>query len=256
MSIGARYGGIPPAKERAVTSRVGDDDTLRIEWPQPIHGGDGNDPGIVLRHVETGEECEATNLKALSAGIWTASRGGEPIATDDPGFSLDGLWAYAETPRNREIRAFRTAVGTLGLRVREVEPYVEVIRVTAEDGVIEVEGAVAYGEPIRGAAKLVAVARRGPEPVSGPANFQGRWFDGGIEIAPMAETQVRRRVFWDLYAEFSGTRLPLATRLDDITDKKTKIRFPAQRVGQVRVRPYYTETDSLAVALSVEEESS
>ncbi|MFB9677043.1 hypothetical protein [Streptosporangium vulgare] len=260
MSIGARYEVIPPTSGRAVTSRVGNDDVLRIEWPDPVGDGDGGNDGngaeIILRHVETGEECGAADLTALSAGVWMASRGGEPIVTDDPGFSLDGLWSYAETRRNREIRAFRTSLGTLGLQVREVEPYVEVIRVTAEDGVIQVEGAIAYGEPIRGAARLVAVARRGPEPVSGPASFQGRWFEGGVEIAPMAEAQVRRRVFWDLYAEISGTRLPLATRLDDITDKKTKVRFPAQRVGQVRVRPYYTETDSLAVALSIEEGSS
>jgi hypothetical protein len=40
---------------------------------------------------------------------------------------------------------------------------------------------------------------------------------------------VRRRVFWDLYAEVADV---------------------------LRVRPYYTETDSLAVALSIEEESS
>ncbi|WP_433369441.1 hypothetical protein [Streptosporangium sp. CA-115845] len=250
MSTEARHGGVPSVSGRAVTSRVGDDDTLRIEWSVPT------DAEIVLRHVETGEECGAADLTVLAPGLWMASYRGEPVATDDPGFSLDGLWSYAETRRNREIRAFRTSLGTLGLRVREVEPYVEVIRVTADDGVIAVEGAVAYGDPIRGEARLVAVARRGPEPVSGPATFQGRWFEGAIEIAPMAEAQVRRRVFWDLYAEISGVRLPLATRLDDITDKKIKVRFPAQHVGQVRVRPYYTETDSLAVALSIEEEKS
>lgn len=250
MSTEARHGAVPPVSGRAVTSRVGDDDTLRIEWSQP--GG----TEIVLRHVETGEECGAADLAVLAPGVWMASCRGEPVATDDPGFSLDGLWSYAETRRNREIRAFRTTLGTLGLRVREVEPYVEVIRVASDEGVIAVEGSVAYGDSIRGEARLVAVARRGPEPVSGPAIFQGRWFEGAIEIAPMAEAQTRRRVFWDLYAEMSGVRLPLATRLDDITDKKTKVRFPAQRVGQVRVRPYYTETDSLAVALSIEEEKS
>lgn len=230
-----------------MTSRVDDGDTLRIEWPAP------DDAKIVLRHVETGEEHVGTDLSALPAGVWTAYCGGEPLATDDPGFSLDGLHSYAETRRRREVRAFRTPAGILGVRVREVEPYVEVVRVTSDDGVVQVEGVIAYGEPIRGAARLVAVARRGPDPVSGPADFQGRWFEGAVEIAPLAETQVRRRVFWDLYAEIAGARLPLATRLDDITDKKTKVRFPAQRVGQVRVRPYYTETDSLAVALTVEE---
>ncbi|MFD0883604.1 hypothetical protein ACFQ08_03385, partial [Streptosporangium algeriense] len=67
--------------------------------------------------------------------------------------------------------------------------------------------------------------------------------------------QVRKRVFWDLHAEVAGVRLPLAARLDDVADKKAKVRFPAQHVGQIRVRPYYTDSDSLAVALSVEEEA-
>ncbi|MFS1298819.1 hypothetical protein [Streptosporangium longisporum] len=250
MSIEARHGMISPMGGRAVTSRVADDDTLRIEWPEPV------DAEIVLRHVETGQECPAADLRVLPAGDWMAFSRGEPVLTDDPGFCLDGLWSYAETRRSREIRAFRTPAGLLGLRVREVEPYVEVIRVTADDGVIQAEGAVAYGDPIRGEARLVAVARKGPEPVSGPASFQGRWFEGALEIEPMTVNQVRPRVFWDLYAEIAGTRLPLATRLDDIVDKKTKVRFPAQRVAQIRVRPYYTETDSLAVAVSVEEATS
>ncbi|MER5422566.1 hypothetical protein [Streptosporangium roseum] len=225
-------------------------DVLRIEWPEPVDGK------IVLRHVETGEEREGTDLAGLRPGIWTVSHRDEPLATDDPGFSMDGLLAYAETPRDREIRAFRTSLGTLALTVRDVEPYVEVTAVVSDDGVIEIDGVIAYGEPIEGAASLVAVARKGPEPVSGTALFRGRRFEGVLQIEPMARTQVRRRAFWDLHAEVAGVRLPLAARLDDIADKKTKVRFPAQRVGQVRVRPYYTDTDSLAVALTFEEETS
>ncbi|MEV8638299.1 hypothetical protein AB0395_42270 [Streptosporangium sp. NPDC051023] len=239
-----------PGGRRAVTSRVDDNDTLRVEWPQP------DDAEIVLRHAETGEERPGADLTGLRAGIWLASHRGGPLMTDDPGFSLDGLLTYAETPRDREIRAFRTTAGILALTVREVGPYVEVTGVVSDDGVIEVEGLVAYGEPYAGPARLVAVARKGPEPVSGPAAFSGRRFGGGVPIAPMAEAQARKRAFWDLHAEIAGVRLPLATRLDDVTDKKTKVRFPAQHVGRIRVRPYYTETDSLAVALSVEEETS
>lgn len=248
-SIGVRRGVTTAGGRRAVTSRVDADDTLRVEWP----GQD--DDEIVLRHVETGEERRGVDLTGLRLGIWTASHRGEPLATDDPGFSLDGLLAYAETLRTREIRAFRTTAGILALAVREVEPYVEVTGVLSDDGLIGVRGVIAYGEPIEGAARLVAVARKGPEPVSGPATFHGRRFEGSVRIAPLAEVQVRRRVFWDLHAEIAGRRLVLATRLDDITDKKGKVRFPAQYVGRVRVRPYYTESDSLAVALTSEGES-
>lgn len=115
---------------RAVTSRVDADDTLRVEWPER------DDDEIVLRHVETGEERRGVGLTGLRTGIWTASYRGEPLATDDPGFSLDGLLAYAETLRSREIRAFRTSAGILALAVREVEPYVEVTRVLSDDGLI------------------------------------------------------------------------------------------------------------------------
>ncbi|WP_433249058.1 hypothetical protein ACQPYK_01670 [Streptosporangium sp. CA-135522] len=226
------------------------DDMLEVEWPEPVDGE------IVLRHVETGEERAGVDLAGLRPGIWMASHRGEPLATDDPGFSLDELLVYAETPRDREIRAYRTPIGTLALTVREVAPYVEVTAVVSDDGAIEVEGLIAYGEAIEGTARLVAVARKGPKPVSGPGLFKGRRFEGFLQIAPMAETQVRRRVFWDLHVEVAGVRLPLAARLDDITDKKTRVRFPAQHVGQVRVRPYYTDTDSLAIALTVEEEGS
>ncbi|GAA3096246.1 hypothetical protein [Streptosporangium carneum] len=229
---------------------MNNDDTLRVEWPVPQEGE------IVLRNAATGEERSDADLTGLQAGVWLASHRGEPLATDDPGFSLDGLLAYAATPRDREIKAFRTSGGNLGLSVREVQPYVEVTGVLSDDGVIEVEGLIAYGEPIEGPARLVATPRKGPEPVSGPATFGGRRFEGSVLIAPMAEGQTRRRVFWDLHAEVAGVRLPLATRLDDVIDKKTKVRFPAQHVGRIRVRPYYTEIDSLAVALTVEEESS
>ncbi|MEV7008402.1 hypothetical protein [Streptosporangium sp. NPDC051022] len=248
--MGAHGGVTVSGGRRAVTSRVNGDDTLCVEWPEP------DDGEIILRHAETGEERAAAGLSGLRPGIWLASHRGEPLATDDPGFSLDGLLAYAGTPRDREVKAFRTSAGTLALAVREVGPYVEVTGVVSDDGVIEIRGLIAYGEPIEGPATLVAVPRKGTRPVSGPATFAGRRFEGGVRIAHMAEGQTRRRVFWDLHAEACGVRLPLATRLDDVTDKKTKVRFPAQYVDRIRVRPYYTETDGLAVALTVEEESS
>ncbi|MBG0814470.1 hypothetical protein [Planomonospora sp. ID82291] len=236
----------PPGVGRAVTSRVDDDDTLRIEWWEP---GDGE---ILLRHAETGQERSGTDLTGLAAGTWTVARNGMPVATDDPGFSLDGMVAYAARPRDREIRAFRTPVGTLALMVREVRPYVEVTRVDPEDGTIVVEGVLAYGEPPAGPARLVAVARKGPE-ADGGAALSGRRFTGALRIGPMAAGQARRRVFWDLFAQVGEVRLPLAARLDDIPGKKEKVRFPAQRVDRVRVRPYFTDTDALAVACTVEE---
>ena len=55
---------------------------------------------------------------------------------------------------------------------------------------------------------------------------------------------------------FSSTIGGGAGTISERRDLLTKVRFPAQRVEQIRVRPYYTETDSLAVAVSVEEATS
>ncbi|WP_141704313.1 hypothetical protein [Planobispora rosea] len=234
-----------------MTSRVDDDDTLRIEWPEP------DDGKILLRNTETGEEHEGIDLSGLAAGTWTVSKHGAPLVTDDPGFSLDGLVAYAGRARDREIRAVRSPEGILHVLVREVGPYVEVARVCPEDGMVGVEGMLAYGEP-RPAARsawLVAVARKGPE-TAGGGTVRGRRFTGKVPIAQLTEGQTKRRVFWDLFAEIDGVRLPLAARLDDVTEKKSRVRFPAQYVGQVRVRPYFTDADSLAVACTIEEKTS
>ncbi|MFC6577498.1 hypothetical protein [Planomonospora parontospora] len=244
--MGARREVVPSGVGRAVTSRVDDEDRLRIEWPEP------DDGEIVLRHAETGEERSGTDLTGLAAGMWTVSKHGAPIATDDPGFSLDGMVAYAARPRDREIRAFRTPAGTLALMVREVRPYVEVTRVDPGDGTIEVEGVLAYGEPPVGPVRLVAAARKGPE-TDGGAAFSGRRFTGILRIGPMVAGQTRRRVFWDLFVQVGEVRLALAARLDDVPGKKEKVRFPAQHVDRVRVRPYFTDTDALAVACTVEE---
>ncbi|MFC4057238.1 hypothetical protein ACFOWE_02975 [Planomonospora corallina] len=244
--MGTRREVVTPGDGRAVTSRVDDEDTLRIGWPEP------DDGRIVLRHVETGREHAGVDLTGLAPGMWTVWKHGAPVGTDDPGFSLDGMVAYAARPREKEIRAFRTVRGTLALMVRRVEPYVEVTRVDPRDGVIEVRGVVAYGEPPAGPARLVAAARKGPE-TSGDAVFSGRSFTGTVPVAPMAAGQTRRRVFWDLFAQAGGVRLALAARLDDVTGKKSKVRFPAQRVEGVRVRPYFTDADGLAVACTVEE---
>ncbi|MFB9876797.1 hypothetical protein ACFFMN_02535 [Planobispora siamensis] len=241
---------VPTGVRRAVTSRVEDDDTLRIEWPGP------DDGGIVLRHAETGEEHPGVELAGLAVGTWTVCKHGTPVVTDDPGFSLDGLVAYAATPRRKEVRAVRSSQGILTVVVREVEPYVEVTRVGPEDGVIAVEGIIAYGEPVAGErpAGFTAVARKGPQ-VTGAGTASGRHFSGTVPIGPMAEGQTRQRVFWDLFAEVGGVRLELAARLDDVEGKKARVRFPAQRAGQVRVRPYFTDTDSLAVACTIEGEN-
>ncbi|MFB9723205.1 hypothetical protein [Planobispora longispora] len=224
---------------------------MRIEWPEP------DDGEIVLRHTETGEEHAGAELSGLAPGTWAVWKHGAPLVTDDPGFSLDGLTAYAGRPRSKEIRAFRTREGTLHVLVREVEPYVEVTRVCPEGGMITVEGLIAYGEsfPAERPAGLVAVARKGPHSAGG-GTVAGRRFTGRIPITPLAEGQTRRRVFWDLFAEIDGVRLALAARLDDVTEKKTRMRFPAQYLGQVRVRPYFTDADSLAVACTIEEKTS
>nr|BFE84690.1 hypothetical protein GCM10020093_072910 [Planobispora longispora] len=60
---------------------MADDDSLRIEWPEP------DDGEIVLRHTETGEEHAGAELSGLAPGTWAVWKHGapsSPMTRDSP----------------------------------------------------------------------------------------------------------------------------------------------------------------------------
>lgn len=256
--------------------RVGSDDRLRIRWHDPLPEG----RRVVLRHRESGETRPApvaadrrsleVDVGDLAAGTWEpvieadaaadgsddgtagGSAGGaaRPILTDDPGFSLDGLRAYAGRPRDRAVRAVRTRKGHARLRVRTVSPHAEVAAVHPHDGEIRIDGWLAYTGPQAGEpARLVAAPRDGGAAVTGEVVLDGTGFRGRLAVDALAAAEP---ALWDLWLDVGDVHARLGTWLDDAPGKRGKLSYPRQVAApagrEMAVRPYYTERDQLAVS--------
>ncbi|GAA0359345.1 hypothetical protein NE235_17215 [Actinoallomurus spadix] len=234
----------------AASARLDADDVLRIRWAEPPVDA----TTLTLRREGTthtvGLDGEAADLSRLdlTPGTWSVHAADAEIITTDPGFSLDGLVEYARRARRRALRAFRARSGGLRVDVRAVEPYAEVTAVHPGEEKLTLEGFLAYGAN-PDSAEIVATRRKTAQRVTGTVSVTGDHWHAEIPIAPFAvETE---RGFWDL--RLGG--LTVATWIDDIPDKKNKVRFPARHVARetdrVRVRAYYTDKDQLAIAATV-----
>lgn len=246
--------------------RVGSDDRLSIRWPDPLPAG----RRIVLRHRKSGEtraepitgDRRSVELDAadLASGKWTlaveADGAERPLLTDDPGFSLAGLRAYADVPRERAVRVVRAADGRVALTVRKVAPHAEVEAVHPRDGEIRIVGRLAYAGPQPGEnARLVAAARDGDAAVSGGVRLDGTRFDGRLDVEALAAAEP---ALWDLWLDAGDVHARLATRLDDAPGKRGKLSYPRQVAAhggrEMTVRPYFTDRDQLSIACSLVED--
>jgi hypothetical protein len=192
------------------------------------------------------------DARELATGTWEAlvEADGVPLQTDDPGFSLDELRAYADVPRDRAVRVTRTRGGLVRIRVRSVVPHAEVAAVHPHDGRIEIAGWLAYTGPRPGeSARLLAAARQGEATVTGHARLDGTAFRGRLDVEALAEAG---SALWDLWFDIGDVHARLGTWLDDAPGKRGKLSFPRQVVApagrEVAVRPYYTERDQLSVS--------
>ncbi|MFA1539696.1 hypothetical protein [Actinomadura monticuli] len=245
---------------------MGSDDRLNIRWPGPVPDG----RRLVLRHrksgetrVEpiTGDRCSVDlDVGGLAPGKWAPviEAGGteRPLLTDDPGFSLDGLRAYADLPRDRHVRAVRAADGSVTLIVRTVAPHAEVVAVHPRDGEITIVGRLSYTGPRPGeSALLVATARDGDATVRRDALIDGTEFRGSLDVAEFAAAEP---AIWDLWLDVGDVHARLATRLDDAPGKRGKLSYPRQVAAhggrEMAVRPYYTDRDQLSVSCSLVED--
>ncbi|MFB4297835.1 hypothetical protein [Actinomadura sp. NTSP31] len=239
---------------------MGSDDRLRIRWPVPLPGG----RRVVLRHRPSGavrpapladDRCSAeADVGDLAPGIWEpvieAGGMGGPLLTDDPGFSLDELRAYAGVRRERAVRVARTRDGQVRLRVRQVAPHAEVEAVHPHDGEIEIVGRLAYTGPRPGeSARLVAAARQGGAAVAGEVRLDGTGFCGRLDVEAFAAAEP---ALWDLWLDVGDVHARLGTWLDDAPGKRGKLSYPRQVAAPggrpMAVRPYYTERDQLAIS--------
>jgi hypothetical protein len=234
----------------ATSARLNTDDVLVFRWAEPPVDG----AGLLLRRAGAshpipldGETADLSRVE-LTDGVWSVHTAEAEVLTTDPGFSLDGLAEYARRARTRALRAFRAPSGGLRIDVRSVEPYAEVTAVHPDDGKLIVEGFLAYGAA-PATDRIVATHRKAGHTVTGEATVTGDHWHAELPTAPFAvETE---RGSWNL--RLGG--LVLATRLDDIPKKKTKVRFPARDLprgtDRVRVRAYYTDSDQLAIVTKV-----
>lgn len=234
----------------ATSARLDVDDVLRISWAQPPADG----TALVLRQKATersvslnGDSADLSSLD-LTEGAWSVHAAAQEVHTTDPGFSLDGLVDYARRPRSRAMHVFRGRSGGMRVMVRTVEPYAEVTAVHPDEEHLVIEGFFAFGEaPAK--ADLVAARRKTKELVMGELTITGDRWRAELPNEPFAVESDRG--FWDL--RLGG--LMVATLLDDIPQKKNKVRFPAEHVerggDRVRVRAYYTDNDHLAIATTV-----
>lgn len=240
-------------------ARVDGDDRLLVRWSEPLPDG----ARLVARHAASGAERAAAvtgdsvTLPAgdLAAGVWNVlielpGREAVPLPTDDPGFSLDGLLAYAAVPRDRAVRASRSAVGGgVALTVEDVAPHAEVEAVHPRDGEVRIRGRLAYGGDVPGGARLVAIAREGAGMLVEHARTEGPRFEAAFAVEAFGGAA---STLWDLWLDAADLHARLATRLDDAPGKRGKLSFPKQTAGggdrRATVRPYYTARDELSIA--------
>ncbi|TDD81997.1 hypothetical protein E1293_17425 [Actinomadura darangshiensis] len=236
--------------------RVGPDDGLLIRWPTPLRHGER----VVLRHGSSGEvRAEALSgdrrsvtlaVAGLATGAWELLLGADrPLVTDDPGFSLDGLRAYAASARHRAARVVRLPDGRAVLDVREVTPHAEVETVHPRDGEIEIGGRLAYAGPRPGDARLVAVARDGDDTAGWHVRLDGTEFRVCLDVRAFAACEPH---LWDLWLDAGDVHARLATFLDDSPGKRGTLSYPRQVTAsgdrEMSVRPYYTLKDELSIA--------
>ncbi|WP_433464470.1 hypothetical protein [Spirillospora sp. CA-128828] len=237
--------------------RVDADDNLLIRWPVPLPDGER----IVLRHGSSGAvRTEALTgdrrsvtlpVGGLATGAWDVLLDMDrPLLTDDPGFSLDGLRAYAGRPRDLAVRVVRRPDGQATLNVRKVAPHAEVEAVHPRDGEITITGLLAYAGPPPGeGARLVAAARQSEGTVTRDARLDGTEFHAGLDVSALAAWEP---ALWDLWLDAGDVHARLATFLDDAPGKRGTLSYPRQVTAsgdrEMTVRPYYTLKDELSIA--------
>jgi len=97
-----------------------------------------------------------------------------------------------------------------------------------------------------GEASVVARRRGDAHEVGGPAEAGAGRFSARLDLSALAAPGTATEV-WDLRLQVSGRPLRLGTHLDDIPNRKAAVVFPAVRVGEREVEPYYTREDNLSV---------
>ncbi|GII52493.1 hypothetical protein Pth03_08820 [Planotetraspora thailandica] len=246
--------------------------TLRIAADEPIAEG----TRLILRQRGTGEERDvvlgtpggrvlgalgeagvAVSLAplGLAPGRWDAylESGGSRVRIQsvDPGFSLDGLDAYALGRRELAYRAYRTMSGFLAIKIEEAEPVADVRAVWFREGRFEVTGLLAYtglDDDDRNRTARLALRHNDPDAtVTVAATVQGVRFHAALSLCDVLAATPESEGVWEPSLEVDGVdgELPLGARLDDVEGKRRRVHYPQAVVDGVPITPSFTSDDEL-----------
>lgn len=244
---------------------------LRLREPAPTDaqvmllptgaGKENNSPLPLTVQSESGGHWVDLTQTDIPTGVWATrwvGPGGkqQPISTTDPCYDVAALRERLAAGPGCEFVPVRTSTGRLRLRVRETSAYAraEHVRVSGEE--ITLSGTLAHlTTPPAAAHGELLLRQRG---LAGehrtPVKVNGAAFTAVVPLTPLADDHesARKHNEWDLRLCLpDGTDLQVGTHEDDIVGKKGKISFPSVIVqaatGSVKLRPYYTVADQLAV---------
>ena len=133
--------------------------------------------------------------------------------------------------------------GPLTVEAKPLAPHAEVTRMRVEGTTLHVEGTV---DTEAEQAYLFARRRGDPIEVVAAAQLDGGRFSASLDLADLALPGKQADV-WNLRLVAGRKGYRLGTHLDGVTNRGEATEYPAARVGERRLRPYYTVENNISV---------
>ncbi|WP_326575915.1 hypothetical protein OG250_09560 [Streptomyces sp. NBC_00487] len=128
-----------------------------------------------------------------------------------------------------------------------MKPHAEITEVWPRDGLIRVVGRI-HGVPAVGTWQLVLTRRSHADPrLRYDAAVKGDRFASELPVRDLAASGHAPVEEWDLHLTDGEVELRAGRHLDDVHGKKKIFVYPEQRIGELRVRPYFTIKDNLSL---------
>ncbi len=133
--------------------------------------------------------------------------------------------------------------GPLTVEAKPLAPHAEVTRMRVEGTTLDVEGTV---DADAESAFLFARRRGDPMEVVAAAQLADGRFSASLDLADLALAGKQADV-WNLRLVAGRRSYRLGTHLDGVTNRGEASEYPAARVGERRLRPYYTVENNISV---------
>ncbi|MGW1375880.1 hypothetical protein ACWD6P_16620 [Streptomyces sp. NPDC002446] len=237
-----------------------------------LRGGDGADDEVRLPLGPNGAgrlRAVLPSTVALAEGRWNAYA--DLGDGEDPRRLLPGVNDLRSLVDRRPLAGigrlgvripYATKFGNLALRSWLRGPHAEAGDIVVAPDGMTVSGRL-YGAVPAGSARAEARARRtpgapgdGPATVTVPLTADGAEFTFTLPYEELAGHWRQGSEPWDLWLRPAegGRAVRIARLLDDVADKKQVFSYPALPVecaaGQVRIGPYYTLDNDLAIRVT------